>query len=108
MPLASMNIFAPNTKNRTDAAICVHFRGMSVGSRWPIAADRMDMTTREPNAPAKTSIRGWRMARMAAMRKVLSPISEMRIMEKDWTRACMSPSGRAFSKVAIYYGDNEF
>jgi len=58
IPLASMNIFAPNTKNRTDAAICVHFRGMSVGSRWRIAADRMDMTTREPNAPAKTSIRG--------------------------------------------------
>ena len=55
---------------------------MSVGNRWPIAADRMDMTTREPNAPAKTSIRGWRMARMAAMRKVLSPISETRIMAK--------------------------
>ena len=77
---------------------------MSVGNRWPIAADRMDMTTREPNAPAKTSIRGWRMARMAAMRKVLSPISETRIMAKDWTRACTSPSGRTFSRVVITMG----
>jgi len=107
IPFTSMNIFMLNTRKTTDTAICVHFHGMSMGSRCPIAMDRMDMTMREPNAPVKTNILGWCMARMVAMRKVLSLISETRIMAKDWMRACMSPSGRAFSKMAIYYGDNE-
>ena len=59
-----------------------------MGRRWPISAERMDMTTREPNAPAKTSSRGWRIARMAAIRKVLSPISENIIMAKDCSKIC--------------------
>jgi len=70
-----------------DAAICVQLRAMRVGRRCPIAAERMDMTTREPKAPAKTSSRGWRMARIAEMRKVLSPISENIIMAKDCSKA---------------------
>ena len=70
-----------------EAAICVQLLGMRVGRRWPIAAERMDMKTREPNAPAKTNSRGWRMARMAAMRNVLSPISENIIIAKDWSKA---------------------
>jgi hypothetical protein len=47
----------------------------------------MDMTTREPNAPQNTTMRGWRMARMAAIRKVLSPISEAMIMKKEFMSA---------------------
>ena len=86
---AFMNIFAPKKRKRMDAAICVHLHGMRVGRRWPIAAERMDMTTREPNAPAKTSSRGWRIARIAAMQKVLSPISENIIIAKD----CSTVSG---------------
>lgn len=42
----------------------------------PMAAERIDMTTSEAKAPAKTVSLGWREARMAAMRNVLSPISE--------------------------------
>lgn len=42
----------------------------------PMAALRTDMTTSEAKAPAKTVNLGLRDARMAAMRNVLSPISE--------------------------------
>ena len=50
------------------------------------------MTTNEPNAPANTTRRGWRMARIAAMRNVLSPISEKMIMKKELRRALSIPS----------------
>lgn len=45
------------------------------------------MQMRDANAPMKTVIRGWRIARMAAIRKVLSPTSLTRIMEIDWVNA---------------------
>jgi hypothetical protein len=40
----------------------------------PSAADNMDMTTRLANAPPKTVTRECRLAMMAAIKKVLSPI----------------------------------
>jgi hypothetical protein len=51
--------------------------GLTLGIRprmtLPRAALKMDMTTKEANAPPKTVIRGCREAMMAAMRNVLSP-----------------------------------
>lgn len=54
-----------------------------VGSSQPIPALNSDIRTSEPNAPKKTIRRGCRIARMAAMRNVLSPISEAMIMKKE-------------------------
>ena len=38
----------------------------------------------------KTTRRGWRMAMMAAMKKVLSPSSETTITDSDATKPCMA------------------
>lgn len=46
------------------------------------------MRMRAELAPRKMCMRGWFMARMAAMRKVLSPISEMTMMEKAAMKDC--------------------
>jgi hypothetical protein len=52
----------------------------------------MDMSTREAIAPRKTTRRGWRMARMAEMKKVLSPISERMIVIKERMRVSAEKS----------------
>jgi hypothetical protein len=67
------------------AASWVHVRGIRVGSRYPSEADNADMSSREAKAPEKTMRRGWRIANKAAMRNVLSPISETRIRSIDCT-----------------------
>lgn len=46
------------------------------------------MVTRAANAAEKTTMRGWRMAMRAAIRNVLSPTSEKRIIERDRTKEC--------------------
>lgn len=45
------------------------------------------MRTREANAPEKMRRRGWRIESIAAIRNVLSPISEIIIMKNAWRRA---------------------
>ena len=65
-----------------------------------MSAERRDMSAREAKAPEKTVRRGWRMARMAAMRKVLSPISEAMIIVKDWRVAWRAPSTWAPKKYS--------
>ena len=50
------------------------------------------MRASDANAPKKTTRRGWRMASIAAMRKVLSPISEKMMSENAWKRPCKRPA----------------
>ena len=78
-------IFHPKNRKRVAAAVWVHLLGMRVGRICPIAAERQDITTNEPNAPANTTALGCLIARMAAMRKVLSPISDATIIANDCT-----------------------
>jgi hypothetical protein len=61
----------------------------------PIAALNTLMTNKLANAPENTVNRGCLVAMMAAMRNVLSPISETRIKVKD----CMSASAGFRSHV---------
>ncbi len=57
--------------------------GISVGTAWPKTAERMVMAMRALKAAVKTNIRGCFMAMRAAIRKVLSPISENIIIVKE-------------------------
>lgn len=50
------------------------------------------MTTSDPKAPANTVIRGCRIASIAAIKNVLSPISEKMIIAKDRARPSKLPS----------------
>ena len=63
-------------------------------------AERRDMRARAEKAPEKMVSLGWRIARMAAMRKVLSPISEARIIVKDWRVAWRAPLTSAPKKYS--------
>lgn len=67
------------------------------------------MSRRDPKAPAKTARRGWRIARMAAIRKVLSPISVNMIIMNERTSASTDVSGRDIevdtSKIRLLEGD---
>ena len=63
----------------------------------PMAALKTLMTSKLANAPENTVNRGCRVAMMAAMRNVLSPISETRIKVKD----CMSAS--VYQGVSIVF-----
>ena len=58
------------------------------------------MRARAEKAPEKMVSLGWRIARMAAMRKVLSPISEARIIVKDWRVAWRAPLTSAPKKYS--------
>lgn len=62
--------------------------GIKVGTAWPRTAERMVMAMRAEKAAEKTRSRGCFMAIRAAMRKVLSPISEKRIIVKDSRSEC--------------------
>lgn len=73
----------PKTRKRPAARKLVKRFGMRVGTAWPRIAERIDMTMREPRAAEKTRKRGCFIAMRAAMRKVLSPISEKMIMMKE-------------------------
>ena len=79
---------APNTKNSATAAQCVHFFEISAGAAHPRKADSAVIVASAPIAPAKTSFCGCFIAMMAAMKKVLSPISETRIMPQDLRKPC--------------------
>ena len=57
--------------------------GMSVGTAWPRIAERMVMQMRADNAAVKTTRRGCFIAMRAAIRKVLSPISEKIIIVRE-------------------------
>jgi hypothetical protein len=74
--------------------------GINPKMTLPIAALNTLMTNKLANAPEKTVNRGCLVAMMAAMRKVLSPISETRIKVKD----CMSASAsfRWYALVLCY------
>jgi len=50
--------------------------------------ERTVMRPRAVMAPPKTSRREWRMARMAAMKNVLSPSSDTMITDSDARNAC--------------------
>ena len=56
--------------------------GMRVGTAWPSTAERMVIVKRAEAAAVKTTMRGCFMAIRAAIKKVLSPISEKMIMVK--------------------------
>ena len=58
---------------------------MSAGAAHPSAALSAVITPSAPTAPANTVAREWRIAMMAAMKNVLSPISLMRIIVPDFT-----------------------
>jgi hypothetical protein len=58
---------------------------MSAGAAHPSAALSAVITPSAPMAPANTVAREWRIAMMAAMKNVLSPISLMRIIVPDFT-----------------------
>jgi hypothetical protein len=54
--------------------------------------DNTVMRASAPMAPANTVILGWRMAMMAAMKKVLSPNSDTMMTEREATNAWMKPT----------------
>lgn len=92
----SFNIFAPNIRNNAAAAQFVMRFGISVGTACPSTAERMVMRKSAEKAAVKTRMRGFFMAMSAAMRKVLSPISEkiiiVRLSKKEW-RGWIKESG---------------
>lgn len=65
--------------------------GINPKMTLPIAALNTLITNKLANAPEKTVNRGCLVAMMAAMRNVLSPISDTRIKVND----CMSASARS-------------
>lgn len=79
----SFNILPPNIKNNPDARKCVNLSGMSVGTAWPRTAERTVMTISAANAAEKTKSLSCFMAMRAAIRNVLSPISENSIMVSE-------------------------
>lgn len=62
--------------------------GIRVGTAWPRTAERIVMAMRAVKAAEKTSRRGCFMAISAAIRKVLSPISENTIIVKERRKEC--------------------
>lgn len=67
--------------------------GINPKTTFPNAALNILITNKLANAPLKTVRRGCRVAMMTAMRNVLSPISETRIMVRDWVRASVLGEG---------------
>ena len=62
--------------------------GISVGTAWPRTADKIVITIRAGNAAENTNSGGYFIAMSAAMRKVLSPISENTIMVRERRKEC--------------------
>ena len=61
---------------------------MRVGTAWPSTADRIVIAISAVNAAENTTKRGCFIAINAAMRKVLSPISEKMIIVRERTKEC--------------------
>lgn len=74
--------------------------GMRVGTAWPRMAERMVMHMRAENAAVKTTRRGCFMAIRAAIRKVLSPISEKIIIVKESKKECSGWISEAGAEVS--------
>lgn len=99
----SLSNFAPKNRNNEAAKKFVKRLGMSVGTACPSTAERMVMTIKAEKAPEKTISRGCFIAIRAAIRKVLSPISEKTIIARERTKecnGCMRDAG-AESKMGI-------
>lgn len=95
MACPSLNIFTPNIKNRMAAMKLVKRCGSRLGTAWPRTAERTVMVISAEKAAEKTRILSCFMAIKAAMRKVLSPISETRIIVRERINECrgwMRPS----------------
>jgi len=103
----SFSIRAPKTRNSAAAAKCVNRSGISVGTAWPRTAERTVITKRAEKAALKTRRRSCFIAMRAAIKKVLSPISEKRIMvrerRKEW-RGWIIPSFPSSSMLANFDG----
>lgn len=61
---------------------------MSVGTAWPSTAERIVIAIRAVKAAENTTSRGCFIAMRAAIRKVLSPISENMIIVRERTKEC--------------------
>lgn len=83
MARPSRKSLTPKTRNRIAAAKLVNRFGKSVGTAWPKRADRTVMKPKAASAAVKTTVRSCLMAISAAIRKVLSPISEKMIMVNE-------------------------
>lgn len=62
--------------------------GMRVGTACPSTAERIVIAISAVKAAEKTTKRGFFIAIKAAMRKVLSPISEKMIIARESTKEC--------------------
>jgi len=104
----SRSIRAPNTRNKAAAKKLVNLFGINVGTAWPRTAERIVIAINAENAAEKTRSLSCFMAIRAAIKNVLSPISEKRIMVsesiyewKGWIRPSLpSSSGR------LYFGED--
>ena len=83
MDKPSRTILVPKTRKRIAARKFVMRFGIKVGTAWPRTAERIVIAIRAVKAAEKTRRRGCFMAINAAIRKVLSPISENIIIVKE-------------------------
>lgn len=102
--LASINIFTPKTRKSAAARKFVSHFGIRVGTAWPRSAERTVMVIRALKAAEKTIHLSWRIAISAAIRKVLSPISENIIMVKARKRECSGWMTALSSSGACVFG----
>jgi hypothetical protein len=89
----------PKKRKRPAAAYCVYVREIRSGATWPTRVESTVMTTSAPTAPVQMIRREWRIAIIAAMKNVRSPISVARITAKA--------SPNALEKAANEKLDNE-
>jgi hypothetical protein len=80
--------FKPNKKNKTVAPLCVQVLDIKLGAAQPKKAEKTVITARAPRAPEKTVTRECRIAKSAATKNVLSPISETTIIAMDLKKPC--------------------
>jgi hypothetical protein len=95
----SLSILMPKKRKRPAAAYCVYVREIRSGATWPTRVESTVMTTSAPTAPVQMIRREWRIAIIAAMKNVRSPISVARITAKA--------SPNALEKAANEKLDNE-
>mmetsp|Transcript_23605 Transcript_23605/g.55928 ORF Transcript_23605/g.55928 Transcript_23605/m.55928 type:complete len:236 (+) Transcript_23605:133-840(+) len=91
IPLESSNNLTPKYKNKIPPKMCVYFTGTSLGNINPIMLDKTVMTYKLRTAPKKTAARCCRMLKIAAMKKVLSPISVAKIIATPLEKPFMKP-----------------
>ena len=68
---------------------------------YPKHTDKKVINPRADIAPAKTNNLEYFMAKMAAIKKVLSPISDTMITERDAIKACTNPNCKLLLAVVI-------